>query len=307
MESCPLPVLFITFARPDYARRVFDQIKQAKPKKLYFYSNKARIGELEEINNNETIRSFIQEIDWSCDLRLFFREAHVDVYTSILSALDWVFDNEEEAVILEEDCVPSLAFFDFCCQLLPVYKNDIRIWLISGDNFFPDYNPNGYDYIFSRYAYQYGWATWRSRWLQVKRDNIPWAAMKRYELYRYLFPDQDEADARIEADDRAFGYIQKHPCWDYIFGLTVKANGGFGIIPKTNLVSNIGVSGFHNKGYVKRIHNLGIPVTARYLITNPPLFVVPDYKYDRYFFKKFSSMVVKQSWIAARIKRYYIC
>lgn len=40
-------VLFETFARPQYARQVFDQIKKAKPKKLYFYSNKARVWGIE--------------------------------------------------------------------------------------------------------------------------------------------------------------------------------------------------------------------------------------------------------------------
>lgn len=42
---------------------------------------------------------------------LFFREEYVDVYTSVRGAMDWVFDNEEQAIILEDDCVPSVAFF----------------------------------------------------------------------------------------------------------------------------------------------------------------------------------------------------
>lgn len=49
-------VLFETFARPQYARQVFDQIKKAKPKKLYFYSNKARVDRPDEVRNNEEIR-----------------------------------------------------------------------------------------------------------------------------------------------------------------------------------------------------------------------------------------------------------
>jgi len=65
---------------------------------------------------------------------------------------------------------------------LPLYKDDIRIWLLSGDNYFPHYNPSGYDYIFSRYPYQYGWASWKSRWDKVIRINIPWVEMKEYKL-----------------------------------------------------------------------------------------------------------------------------
>lgn len=103
-------VLFETFARPQYARQVFDQIKKAKPKKLYFYSNKARVDRPDEVRNNEEIRSWVKEIDWDCELHTFFREEYVDVYTSVQGAMDWVFENEEQAIVLEDDCVPSVAF-----------------------------------------------------------------------------------------------------------------------------------------------------------------------------------------------------
>jgi hypothetical protein len=88
-----------------------DQIKKAKPKKLYFYSNKARVDRPDEVRNNEEIRSWVKEIDWDCELHTFFREEYVDVYTSVQGAMDWVFENEEQAIVLEDDCVPSVAFF----------------------------------------------------------------------------------------------------------------------------------------------------------------------------------------------------
>ena len=80
-------VLFETFARPQYARQVFDQIKKAKPKKLYFYSNKARVDRPDEVRNNEEIRSWVKEVDWDCELHTFFREEYVDV-SSIWSGHD---------------------------------------------------------------------------------------------------------------------------------------------------------------------------------------------------------------------------
>lgn len=287
MNTCTVPVLFITFARPGYARVVFNKILQAKPRKLYFYSNKAVPDDVEQLAANDHVRSFVREINWECELHLFFRESHVDVYTSVLSALDWVFDNEEEAIILEEDCVPSLAFFDYCRQLLPIYKDDIRVWLISGDNFFPNYNPSGYDYIFSRYAYQWGWATWRSRWCQVRKEDILFKEMKEYKLYNQLFPGREEAQKRLEIDERAFAWIQNKPCWDYLFGFTVKSHGGFGIVPVENLVSNIGTQGHHSSQENRLTNNKEILLHSNYEILNHPPFVVPDYRYDRYFFRHF--------------------
>ena len=56
-EVVKTPVLFITFVRPDYARKTFDSIRAAQPSKLYFYSNKGRIEKEGEIERNEEIRS----------------------------------------------------------------------------------------------------------------------------------------------------------------------------------------------------------------------------------------------------------
>ena len=101
------PVLFVTFVRPDYARQTWEGIKATKPKTLYFYSNKGRAEKEGEVERNNEIRSYINEIDWDCDLHIFFREECVNVYDSLRGAIDWLFDNEERGIILEEDCVPS--------------------------------------------------------------------------------------------------------------------------------------------------------------------------------------------------------
>lgn len=103
-------VLFETYIRDDYARIAFDAIKKAQPRKLYFYSNKAREDRPEDVRRNERIRSWVKEIDWDCDLHTFFREEYVDQYTSLSGAINWVFENEEQAIVLEDDCVASLAF-----------------------------------------------------------------------------------------------------------------------------------------------------------------------------------------------------
>ena len=76
-----------------------------------FYSNKARVDRPDEVRNNEEIRSWVKEVDWDCELHTFFREEYVDVYTSVRGAMDWVFENEEQAIVLEDDCVPSVVFF----------------------------------------------------------------------------------------------------------------------------------------------------------------------------------------------------
>lgn len=298
------PVLFITFARPEYARRTFNAIKKARPRKLYFYSDKAREDRPDEILRNNQIREYINEVDWDCDLKLYFREKHSgDIDTSLWGAYDWIFENEEQAILLEEDCLPSLPFFDFCDQLLPLYKDDKRIWLISGNNFIEGYNPNGYDYFFNYFPYMYGWASWRDRWQKINRGPLPYEKIKEYRLFDQIYTNRKASSEALKFTRK----IINTPAWDYRFTMTMKCNGGFDIIPKINLVSNIGLTGEHNKGNPSTFHNRELPDFEKYNISNPPPFVVPDYGYtqewyDLYYLKRRTLLYKIKSRI---IKLYY--
>ncbi len=197
-----IPVLFFPFSRPQYARQVFEVIKKVKPKNFYFYCDKARDGNEEELKNNNIIRKYIDEIDWDCNLKTWFRDENIGAYNSILNAIDWFFEKEEVGIILEEDCLPSLAFFDFCRQLLPKYKNDTRVWYIGGNNLIEDKFKADYDYYFTPFAYQWGWATWRSRWEKINRTGFDVKTIKKYKLY-------DQIYAHRKGARNAYAWLEK--------------------------------------------------------------------------------------------------
>ena len=249
------PVLFETFARPDYARQVWDAIKVSKPRSLYFYSNKAREEKPDEVRRNEEIRSFIKEIDWDCNLHTWFREEYVDVYTSLKGAVDWVCENEEAWITLEEDVVPTPAFFSFCDQMIDYYRNDRRVWYVSGDNIF-NLNPSGYDYIFTHYHWMYGWATWRDRWLSIDWDNLRVDEMIRNNVYAHFFKTKRQCQERV--DDRMFlkEFVERTKCWDYYFGIVCDQHNAVGVVPKQHLVTNIGQTGEHHKNNNKTYVNV---------------------------------------------------
>lgn len=274
------PVLFQTFARPDYARQVWDAIKASKPSKLYFYSNKARADKPDEINNNEEVRSLVKEIDWECELHTWFREEYVDVYTSLKGSVDWVCEHEEEWIVLEEDVVPTPAFFSFCDQMLDYYRNDMRVWNVSGDNFW-NLSPQGYDYLFSAYHWMYGWATWRSRWQAVDFDNVRLDEMFEQDIYRYMYKTKAQYKSRLEGRQRQRDFLERTKCWDYMFGMACEQHGAVEVVPAHHLVTNIGVSGMHHQIAKTSFVN----IKSRYLdnvyqINKRPPFVYTDYEYD---------------------------
>ena len=274
------PVLFVTFVRPDYARQTWEGIKATKPKTLYFYSNKGRAEKEGEVERNNEIRSYINEIDWDCDLHIFFREECVNVYDSLRGAIDWLFDYEERGIILEEDCVPTKAFFSFVDQMIEKFKEDKRVWCISGDNIIKQ-NPSGYDYMFSHLHAMYGWASWRDRWRMVNWDHLYIKETIDEHIYYRLFKTKEQAKAKEKALSNMEDMLYRTKCWDYIFGLCMDQYHALTVQPKEHLVKNIGVTGqHHTKAKVSQYNCEPNPSAEEYVIAKEPPFVFADFEHD---------------------------
>lgn len=241
------PVLFETFVRVEYARQVWEAIKEAQPQKLYFYSNKGRFEKEGEVERNDEIRSWVEEIDWDCELHTWFRDECVDVYTSLYGAISWLFKNEERGIILEDDCIPSINFFSFCEQMLNDYENDEAVWYVSGDNFL-NCSPEGYDIYFTHYHFMYGWASWRNRWEKISFDFPKYNLLTRYKTYDGFFKTSRQAFQRCVSRKSILPFVEKTKCWDYLFGMECDLAGGFGLVPSFHLVHNVGIYGENHDG-----------------------------------------------------------
>lgn len=274
------PVLFETFVRVDYARQVWEAIKVAQPKTLYFYSNKGRAEKEGEIERNNEIRSWVNEIDWDCDLHTWFREECVDVYTSLRGAIDWLFDNEEAGIILEDDCVPTMAFFSFVDQMIEKFRNNNSVWCISGDNWF-NYQSNEFDYHFSHYHFMYGWATWKDRWKMIDWNNLGIEESVNKHAYNSLYKTKEQIVYREREVIREKKFLENTKCWDMYWGIVMDQHRALTVHPKINLVHNIGVSGHHHAGAKESIVNTpAITNGDSYDIFVEPVDICADMEFD---------------------------
>jgi hypothetical protein len=128
-------VLFIVFNRPETTKQVFARIKKAKPSRLYIAGDGPRFDKPEEKKLCDGVRSVVNEIDWVCEVKTLFQDVNLGCKEAVSSAISWFFDNEEEGIILEDDCLPAESFFNFCDTLLEKYRYDNRIRHIAGCNF----------------------------------------------------------------------------------------------------------------------------------------------------------------------------
>ena len=278
------PVLLIVFNRPDTTQIVFDVIRRAKPKKLYVSADGPRIGNDNDILNCRKTREIVKKIDWDCEVHYQFHEKNLGCGLGPVSAISWVFKNEDRAIILEDDCVPALSFFPYCNELLEKYKDDNRIWVISGNNYNEERKVGDSSYFISRYGHSWGWATWRRAWNHFDHKMTLFEKFIEQNQIYNAFSDKKQAKfflkkyTQVYNDPTALSHI-----WDFQFGFAVISNGGLSIVPAKNLVSNIGYIGTHS--YRKAPFH-GRPVDENFKITKHPDFILPNSFYDEYHFEK---------------------
>jgi hypothetical protein len=202
------PILFIIFNRPGPTLEVFNSIRSIQPAKLFIAAD----GPRAHIKNDEKscvqARKIATSIDWDCNVKTIFQDHNMGCGLGPSKAITWFFENVQEGIILEDDCVPGKSFYLFCQTLLEYYRDNPQVMHISGDNFQYGRRRGHASYYFSDYTHNWGWATWKRAWQNYDFTLMP----KEYQAH----------------------------IWDAQWELSVKKQHGFAILPNRNLVKNIG-------------------------------------------------------------------
>ncbi|MDJ0579615.1 TylF/MycF/NovP-related O-methyltransferase [Crocosphaera sp.] len=234
--SLTTPVAFLIFKRPELTQKVFNAIAQVKPRKLLVVADGPASEEDEE--KCRKTRAIIQQVDWDCEVLTNLSDKNLGCQQRISSGLNWVFSQVEEAIILEDDCLPDLSFFKFCQTLLDYYRHDERIMHISGNNFQLGQSRTQDSYYFSQYPHIWGWATWRRAWKHYDVTMKDWPEFRQSDSLASVFPDSHEQKYWTDLLERTYqGEINT---WDFPWGYSCWAQNGLTILPDVNLVTNIG-------------------------------------------------------------------
>ena len=238
MNQFDTPILFIIFNRLDTTRRVFDEIKKMRPKKLFISADGPRKNKLGEFEQCENVRKICNEIDWDCEVKTSFQSKNMGCDAHVVHAINWFFSIVNEGIILEDDCLPSKDFFFFCNELLDYYRDDNRIMHISGNNFQFGIVRGGGDYYFSSYSHTWGWATWARAWKFFDENMTSFPDFKKNSSIKKNFFNKNSQKFWLNFFNKL--YIKKYSFWDSKWMYAVCKEKGFSILPNKNLVSNIG-------------------------------------------------------------------
>lgn len=285
------PIVLILFNRPDTSRQVFEMVRCVRPKKLLVIADGPRTERPGETEKCAIVQSLIKKVDWPCDLLTNISPHNMGCKLRVSSGLDWVFQNVDEAVILEDDCLPNHSFFRYCAELLALYRNDERIMHIGGANFqFGKIRGDG-SYYFSRKAHVWGWATWKRAW---KHYDV---TMKDFPLYRQLGAIEhvvpNKMMQKVMLGDFTRTYENKVDTWDYQWTFSLHQQNGLSIIPNVNLVSNIGFG--EGATHTTESENVFANVpTVEFDELVHPTFVIPDIAADELTFKLENPSIVER-------------
>lgn len=231
-------VLILFFNRPEPLSAVFEQVKKARPSKLFLYQDGPR-GE-KDMPGILACRKIVDEIDWECEVHQWYQEKNFGCDPSEYLSQKWAFSIVEKCIVLEDDDIPSLSFFPFCKELLDKYEHDTRISMITGINYDEISKDMPYDYFFATTFSISGWASWRrviDQWdehYSFLDDAFNLRQLEEYIKERKYQKEFIEFCRHHRESGKAY--------YETIFHAAIFFNSGLSIVPAKNMINNLGAT-----------------------------------------------------------------
>ena len=273
------PVALLIFNRPDTTERVFSAIARARPSKLLVVADGPRDSRPDEAARCEQTRAIIKRVDWDCEVITNFADRNMGCKLRVSSGIDWIFEQVEEAIILEDDCLPDPSFFRFCDEMLERYRDNERVGMVSGGNLQFGRQRGLGSYYFSKYTHIWGWASWRRAWKHYDRDITHWPEFKAQGLLEQMFATPGEQT--YWQNSFQWVYEGSLDTWDVSWTFTALTHGLLQVVPNVNLISNIGFGADATHTHVVGVH-ANLPTQAIEFPLQHPTFVLPNLEADRY-------------------------
>lgn len=288
-----LSVLLIFFARPNTLSPVFEAVKKARPAKLFLACDGARAGNARDVDAIAQCKKIVEDIDWDCEVHTRYSIENLGCGKGPASAISWAFEYTDKLLILEDDCVPDDTLFPFMKEMLDKYAMDERVGLISGFNHFKDWDCGEYSYCFTKTGATLGWGTWKRVWEKydytIQAINEPQCE----KLLSRVFCHKRMKKARINSWKKTATAVQEEGVnyWDVQFGFLKYAQSYLCIVPKGNLIYNIGVGAgsTHTENATESAWKPGkilfMPTVPMQFPLNHPNYMICDNAYDTKCFK----------------------
>lgn len=237
-HSFSIPIVFIIFNRPDTTQQVFEEIRKIRPSKLYIIADGPRLHVSTDAERCAQCRQIIEMVDWPCEVTKDYSGSNLGCAVRVATGLDNAFKKFDKLIVLEDDCLPDPTFFPYCEELLNRYEHTPEVLHITGTNCSFGAYQGRESYYFSKYAHVWGWASWRRAWKHYDLKMRDWPEFSKEGLSTIV---QSRGERQFfERVCNGLYTAEKPHTWDFQLTFSVWNANGYSIIPKVNLISNIG-------------------------------------------------------------------
>lgn len=244
-NRCTAPVAMVFFNRPEQFKRIFEEVRKARPTKLFLIQDGPRENHPSDEIQIQACRQIAETIDWDCEVHRNYSDVNLGCGSRVSSGISWAFNYVDRLMIFEDDTLPSQSWFTFCEEILERYKSDERIGMITGVNHLGKYDKYKSSYFFATCGSIAGWATWKRVWddydyslSDVDDDYLCQVLEKVY------YPEW-KAKSYVKLMKRFRNIAKvgtKRNSWSGPFGFQSWLNTRLVIVPTKNMITNIGLT-----------------------------------------------------------------
>lgn len=230
--------IIFTYHRSDHTQKVIEALSRnhVLPEKLYIFQD----GMKESTNVEEwkKVNHLIQDISW-CETYVQISETNKGLAKSIVEGVNYVLQECDAVIVLEDDCVPHSQFMEYMLKALKKYENNKEVYHIGASSEPVEAVENGTDAYFLGRINSHGWGIWKDRWEKFSND--------------YTMIGQIKADKELNEWFRLWGEdLESHVIgnvygrtnsWAAFWALTVIMRKGFCMSPYESFIDNIGFDG----------------------------------------------------------------
>lgn len=238
-ECMKIATLLFTYNRSEHTKKVLESLKQntVLPERLYIFQDGLKIKAHGE--EWKRVNECIRQVDF-CPVEIVVSERNKGLADSIVSGINYAFENFDAVIVLEDDCVPTPGFMQFMIQCFERYEKEKKVYSVSGYAWPISVESVEHDAYFCGRFCSWGWGTWKDRWVKYERN---------YDLLRDIRNNAEASRRLSQWSGKStvpilLGNIHGNiDSWAVFWGLRIVVDDGLCINPYRSLIENIGCDG----------------------------------------------------------------
>lgn len=244
MKNKLAPIVIFVYSRPEHTKKLIESLllnKEIQNCDIYIYSDAAK--NVKTVNKVSAVRKYLNELEENKtfkNLKVIYSQKNKGLAKSVIEGVSEVINKYGKVIVLEDDLIVAKNFIQYMNEALDFYKDNEKIWSISGYNLPIKISEDYKEEIYLSYrACSWSWATWKDKWEKVDWEVEDYKKFKNNFIKRMKF-NRGGNDMSQMLDSQMQGRCDS---WAIRWCYQQCKENMYTIYPVKSLVKNIGLDG----------------------------------------------------------------